>query len=100
MLPLRFLLSHRGRRLLPHLTSFGSEQARAFSPESRSRWVATASYTTVTKTSGRILFRQLLERESSTYTYLVADMHHPEKPAVVSLRFLILFARSVIGPDN
>lgn len=42
-----------------------------------------ASYSTDTKTSGRLLFRQLLEKESSTYTYLVADMDHPEKPAVL-----------------
>jgi hypothetical protein len=32
----------------------------------------------------RLLFRQLFEKESSTYTYLLADIGDPEKPAVVS----------------
>lgn len=30
-----------------------------------------------------LLFRQLFEKESSTYTYLLADMAHPDRPAVV-----------------
>ncbi len=30
-----------------------------------------------------LLFRQLFEKESSTYTYLVADTAHPDRPAVV-----------------
>ncbi|KAL2653692.1 hypothetical protein R1flu_021820 [Riccia fluitans] len=30
-----------------------------------------------------LLFRQLLEKESSTYTYLLADLSHPDKPAVI-----------------
>ncbi|XAR56397.1 Sulfur dioxygenase [Bertholletia excelsa] len=29
------------------------------------------------------LFRQLFEKESSTYTYLLADISHPEKPALL-----------------
>jgi len=33
--------------------------------------------------SKRFLFRQLFEKESSTYTYLLADLAHPEKPAVL-----------------
>jgi len=32
----------------------------------------------------RPLFRQLFEKESSTYTYLLADVADPDKPAVVS----------------
>ena len=32
----------------------------------------------------RLLFRQLFEKESSTYTYLLADVADPDKPAVVS----------------
>uniref|UniRef100_A0A0D6R4A9 persulfide dioxygenase n=1 Tax=Araucaria cunninghamii TaxID=56994 RepID=A0A0D6R4A9_ARACU len=31
----------------------------------------------------RLLFRQLFEKDSSTYTYLLADLAHPEKPAVL-----------------
>jgi hypothetical protein len=30
-----------------------------------------------------LLFRQLFEKESSTYTYLLADTAHPDRPAVV-----------------
>lgn len=30
-----------------------------------------------------LLFRQLFEKESSTYTYLLADVAHPDKPAVL-----------------
>lgn len=31
----------------------------------------------------KLLFRQLFEKESSTYTYLLADVAHPDKPAVL-----------------
>jgi hypothetical protein len=34
-----------------------------------------------------LLFRQLFEKESSTYTYLLADVAHPDKPAVVKSSF-------------
>lgn len=37
--------------------------------------------TTMKKPS--LLFRQLFEKESSTYTYLLADMAHPDRPAVM-----------------
>ncbi|KAJ0971675.1 hypothetical protein J5N97_019634 [Dioscorea zingiberensis] len=33
--------------------------------------------------SPELLFRQLFEKESSTYTYLLADVGHPEKPALL-----------------
>nr|DAD37506.1 TPA_asm: hypothetical protein HUJ06_008147 [Nelumbo nucifera] len=33
--------------------------------------------------SSRLLFRQLFEKESSTYTYLLADVAHPDKPALL-----------------
>lgn len=36
--------------------------------------------------SPKLLFRQLFEKESSTYTYLLADVGHPEKPALVRFR--------------
>lgn len=38
---------------------------------------------TATGDSRRVLLRQLFEKESSTYTYLLADLGHPDKPAVV-----------------
>lgn len=33
--------------------------------------------------SSRLLFRQMFEKESSTYTYLLADASHPQKPALL-----------------
>ncbi|XP_068499548.1 persulfide dioxygenase ETHE1 homolog, mitochondrial isoform X2 [Phaseolus vulgaris] len=33
--------------------------------------------------SSKLLFRQLFEKESSTYTYLLADASHPERPALL-----------------
>jgi sulfur dioxygenase len=41
-----------------------------------------ASYSS--SSSSKLLFRQLFEKESSTYTYLLADASHAEKPALVS----------------
>ncbi|KAL6975560.1 Polypeptide N-acetylgalactosaminyltransferase 3 [Sarracenia purpurea var. burkii] len=41
-----------------------------------------APYTTPSR-SPKLLFRQLFEKESSTYTYLLADASHPEKPALL-----------------
>lgn len=37
----------------------------------------------VLKSSPLLLFRQLFEKESCTYTYLLADVGHPECPAVL-----------------
>ncbi|KAJ1392512.1 Ribonuclease Z/Hydroxyacylglutathione hydrolase-like [Sesbania bispinosa] len=36
-----------------------------------------------TPSSSKLLFRQLFEKESSTYTYLLADASHPDKPALL-----------------
>ncbi|XP_051151767.1 persulfide dioxygenase ETHE1 homolog, mitochondrial-like [Andrographis paniculata] len=33
--------------------------------------------------SAKLLFRQLFEKESCTYTYLLADASHPDKPALL-----------------
>ncbi|KAK0599843.1 hypothetical protein LWI29_009148 [Acer saccharum] len=41
-----------------------------------------SSYTTSSHAS-KLLFRQLFEKESSTYTYLLADISHPDKPALL-----------------
>jgi hypothetical protein len=43
-----------------------------------------AAYTAGSAADRRPLFRQLFEKESSTYTYLLADVAGPDKPAVVS----------------
>ncbi|KAG4971672.1 hypothetical protein JHK85_038093 [Glycine max] len=41
------------------------------------------SFSTSSSSSSKLLFRQLFEKESSTYTYLLADASHPEKPALL-----------------
>ncbi|CDP06078.1 unnamed protein product [Coffea canephora] len=45
------------------------------------------SYTTASESqlsgSKKLLFRQLFEKDSSTYTYLLADASHPDKPALL-----------------
>ncbi|KAM7267157.1 hypothetical protein ACFE04_009323 [Oxalis oulophora] len=44
------------------------------------------SYTTSSSSydeSKLLLFRQLFEKDSSTYTYLLADLSHPDKPALL-----------------
>uniref|UniRef100_M1AA56 Glyoxalase II n=1 Tax=Solanum tuberosum TaxID=4113 RepID=M1AA56_SOLTU len=46
------------------------------------------SYSTTSSSaqnSPKLVFRQLFEKESSTYTYLLADASHPQKPALVNL---------------
>ncbi|KAE8706124.1 Persulfide dioxygenase ETHE1 [Hibiscus syriacus] len=41
------------------------------------------SFRTLSQSSSRLLFRQLFEKESYTYTYLLADSFHPDKPALL-----------------
>ncbi|KAB5521317.1 hypothetical protein DKX38_025636 [Salix brachista] len=43
---------------------------------------AMGSYTASSQSS-KLIFRQLFEKESSTYTYLLADVSHPDKPALL-----------------
>ena len=40
----------------------------------------------------KLVFRQLFEKESCTYTYLLGDVGHPDRPALVScdLSFLLV----------
>ncbi|PIN16650.1 Glyoxylase [Handroanthus impetiginosus] len=45
--------------------------------------MGSASYATSSGSSSKLLFRQLFEKESSTYTYLLADASHPDKPALL-----------------
>ncbi|KAF5187848.1 Persulfide dioxygenase ethe1-like protein [Thalictrum thalictroides] len=42
-------------------------------------------YSTVSGSAAtsKLLFRQLFEKDSSTYTYLLADVNHPQKPALL-----------------
>ncbi|GAB4846689.1 Polypeptide N-acetylgalactosaminyltransferase 3 [Ancistrocladus abbreviatus] len=42
-----------------------------------------AYYSTTSRNNGKLLFRQLFEKDSSTYTYLLADVSHPQKPALL-----------------
>ncbi|XP_020416510.1 persulfide dioxygenase ETHE1 homolog, mitochondrial isoform X1 [Prunus persica] len=55
------------------------------SPCSHSQSMATCAYTTSSDSasSAKLLFRQLFEKESSTYTYLLADVAHPDRPALL-----------------
>lgn len=46
------------------------------------RSLAMESYTASSQSS-KLFFRQLFEKESSTYTYLLADVSHPDKPALL-----------------
>ncbi|GAV78686.1 Lactamase_B domain-containing protein [Cephalotus follicularis] len=39
--------------------------------------------TTTSSSTKKLLFRQLFEKDSSTYTYLLADVSHPQKPALL-----------------
>lgn len=41
------------------------------------------SFHTTSSRTSKLLFRQLFEKDSSTYTYLLADVSHPEKPALL-----------------
>lgn len=43
----------------------------------------TCSESSSSSSSSKLLFRQLFEKESSTYTYLLADLTHPDKPALL-----------------
>ncbi|KAG6466067.1 hypothetical protein ZIOFF_076139 [Zingiber officinale] len=45
---------------------------------------AMAAYSAAAASPSRLLLRQLFEKESSTYTYLLADLAHPDKLAVVT----------------
>ncbi|XP_034209660.1 persulfide dioxygenase ETHE1 homolog, mitochondrial isoform X1 [Prunus dulcis] len=55
------------------------------SPYSHSQSMAASAYTTSSDSasSAKLLFRQLFEKESSTYTYLLADVAHPDRPALL-----------------
>ncbi|KAL6529535.1 Polypeptide N-acetylgalactosaminyltransferase 3 [Orobanche gracilis] len=63
-----------------HMASFS--QIFTVSAKLRSQ-MGPVSYSTSSGSSSKLLFRQLFEKESSTYTYLLADASHPDKPALL-----------------
>ncbi|CAK9151764.1 unnamed protein product [Ilex paraguariensis] len=81
MLQLRFLqasLSPKPHLTFPLISSSGS--LRISQTKLRSQM---GSYTTSSQQPSKLLFRQLFEKESATYTYLLADASHPEKLALL-----------------
>ncbi|VAH78162.1 unnamed protein product [Triticum turgidum subsp. durum] len=77
MVPLRLY-----RHLIPQLAAAARSPSCAPRPISRLPALAMAAYGTGACADSKLLFRQLFEKESSTYTYLLADVGDPEKPAV------------------
>ncbi|XP_044472686.1 persulfide dioxygenase ETHE1 homolog, mitochondrial-like [Mangifera indica] len=62
-----------------------SPKPTSFSPpvvKFKAQLLMGSSYTT-SSSSSKLLFRQLFEKESCTYTYLLADVSHPDKPALL-----------------
>ncbi|XP_062206443.1 persulfide dioxygenase ETHE1 homolog, mitochondrial-like [Phragmites australis] len=89
VLPLRL-----HRHLVPRLAAAAAAAARSPSAASRDPRPVLPSagllppalamaYRAGSSVDRRLLFRQLFEEESSTYTYLLADVADPEKPAVL-----------------
>ncbi|XP_060187219.1 persulfide dioxygenase ETHE1 homolog, mitochondrial [Lycium barbarum] len=63
----------------PFIQSFKPQLASLISAQMGS--YSTTSYSA--NHSPKLVFRQLFEKESSTYTYLLADALHPQKPALL-----------------
>ncbi|TXG66632.1 hypothetical protein EZV62_007907 [Acer yangbiense] len=88
MLPLRF--AKTSSLFSPNIlfSNFSPKQPRTTllslttTKQHRSQSPMASSYTTSSHAS-KLLFRQLFEKESSTYTYLLADISHPDKPALL-----------------
>ncbi|KAK4851941.1 hypothetical protein QYF36_019686 [Acer negundo] len=88
MLPLRFIKT--SSLFSPNIlfSNFSPKQPRTTllslitTKQLRSQSPMASSYTTSSHAS-KLLFRQLFEKESSTYTYLLADISHPDKPALL-----------------
>ncbi|KAJ8460738.1 hypothetical protein OPV22_033664 [Ensete ventricosum] len=80
------LLLGSHRFLLPQCLSYSafvsSYKSALRSPLPRPRSMAVYR-TSASPSPSRFLLRQLFEKESSTYTYLLADLAHPDKPAVL-----------------
>ncbi|KAE8680050.1 Persulfide dioxygenase ETHE1 [Hibiscus syriacus] len=70
-----FIINHSSP---PSCFSFSPKKTISFAVRSQM-----GSFTTLSQSSARLLFRQLFEKDSSTYTYLLADFSHPDKPALL-----------------
>nr|XP_048333857.1 persulfide dioxygenase ETHE1 homolog, mitochondrial-like isoform X3 [Ziziphus jujuba var. spinosa] len=80
------------RRSPSHFLNLSTTQTLVSPSSSRSKLITfqtmvSRAYTTPSHSSGKLLFRQLFEKDSCTYTYLLADVSHPDKPALVSFPF-------------
>ena len=71
--------------------SFSAMPAMAKARGFRSHRMVKCYSTSFGQSSKKLLFRQLFEQESSTYTYLLADVSHPDKPALVRFCFWTWF---------
>ncbi|XP_034700784.1 persulfide dioxygenase ETHE1 homolog, mitochondrial-like [Vitis riparia] len=63
--------------------SFSAMPAIAKARGFRSHRMVKCYSTSFGQSSKKLLFRQLFEQESSTYTYLLADVSHPDKPSLL-----------------
>ncbi|CAL1394314.1 unnamed protein product [Linum trigynum] len=78
-LSLSALCSYPPRSLSPRHQTFSF-------PQLRTRAIPMSTmmdYSTSSDLTTKLLFRQLFEKDSSTYTYLLADVGHPDKPALL-----------------
>lgn len=80
-----FKIKEMLRSTLPRLAAVGRPRHQRLSDGWRVARPTARSYTTPSRSSGndKLLFRQLFEHGSSTFTYLLADVTHPDKPALV-----------------
>ncbi|CAI0449168.1 unnamed protein product [Linum tenue] len=61
-----------------------SSRSQTFpSAKLRSSVSAMRDFSTSSDLTTKLLFRQLFEKDSSTYTYLLADVGHPDRPALL-----------------
>ncbi|GAB4849269.1 Polypeptide N-acetylgalactosaminyltransferase 3 [Ancistrocladus abbreviatus] len=68
------------------LLSKSSPSSIAINPTSITSFRSMMAYqyhSTTSSNNRKLLLRQLFEKDSSTYTYLLADVSHPEKPALL-----------------
>ncbi|KAL2496631.1 persulfide dioxygenase ETHE1-like protein [Forsythia ovata] len=77
---LKFRFSHFSTAFSPKVHTISAPVIKITKFRSQ---MGSSSYTTSSGSSSKLLFRQLFEKESSTYTYLLADASHPDKPALL-----------------
>ncbi|KAL9252276.1 Persulfide dioxygenase ETHE1 homolog, mitochondrial-like protein [Drosera capensis] len=66
-----------------HLRLFSHHLSAPLLTRSAPRTMSMPMSTAATTSKKKLLLRQLFEKESSTYTYLLADASHPDKPALL-----------------